>query len=409
MRSSLVLGLGLTGALAVCPAARAPLAAQRAAASAASPLTFKSFGARLLEASDRGRHPDSNVVVSPVSAGLALSLTLLGARGRTAADLARALGLPGDDRRALERNGAAFLAATRGRTDVELEIASAVWVDSAARPTPGFAASAAAWRATVGSMDHASPDAVEAINRWAKRATHGKVAGILDQPLSNAAMLFVANAVYFKGKWLEPFDKATTRARDFTLTSGRRIRVPAMDRTGRIAYRREAGFQVVRLPYRGERVAMYVILPDRGTSLRALEQRFVAREWPASLAERDERDVHLVLPKLHVEQTHDLVPILSTLGAGVALDCRRADFRDMAVARARGKSLPLCIGKVAQTVYLDVDEEGTVAAAVTGAEILSDSSVAHPPLEFVVDRPFLFMLRDERTGANLFVGSIGRP
>jgi serine protease inhibitor len=373
-----------------------------------SSLTFGPFGARLLAAAADGRDPDLNIVLSPVSAGVALSLVLLGARGNTEAALGNSLGTEGLDRAALERAGAAFLAAVRGRTDVQLEIANAVWVDDRARLTPTFQVSAATWRAMVGTLPLASPTALGPINRWADRATHGKITSILDQPLEPGAALFIANAVYFKGKWLKPFHKGETQLRDFTLASGKRIRIPAMQRAGALGYRREPGYQVARLPYRGGRVAMYVILPDSGTAPGVLERRFADRGWPASLAKHDERDVFLVLPKLHVEQMLDLRPLLHTLGADIALDCRRADFQDLAVARAGGTRLPLCIGAAVQKVFLDVDEKGTEAAAVTGISVKSDSAPP-PPIPFIVDRPFLFVLRDERSGADLFVGSIRKP
>jgi len=379
------------------------------ATSVAPALTFGPFGARLLSAAVGRRDPDSNTVLSPVSAGLALSLALLGARGSTAAALASVLGTAGLDRPTLERRGGALLAAARGRTDVQLEIASAIWVDSAARLAPGFAASAAMWQATVGTLRLAAPAAIVPINRWADSVTHGKIPSILVEPLPDTTVLFLANAVYFKGRWLDPFEKSATRPRDFTLGSGRRVRVPAMEQRGSFAYRREPGYQVVRLPYRGGRTALYVILPDSGVALGALERQFAARGWPGLLVARDKRDVHLVLPKLHVELALDLKPLLDTLGAGIALDCRRADFRDLAVASASNEVLSLCVGRAVQRVYLEVDEEGTEAAAVTGLAMMGFTAVPPPPLDFIVDRPFLFVLRDEQSGADLFVGSIRRP
>jgi serpin B len=249
---------------------------------------------------------------------------------------------------------------------------------------------------------------VRTINRWADRATHGRIKGLLDEPLPAATRLMLANAVYFKGKWADAFDASATRPREFLLASGRRIRVPAMERTGRLAYQRANGFQVVRLPYRGGRSAMYIILPDSGVGTRTLMQQFAAKGWPKTLAKGPERDVHLVLPKFHVEASLDLRKPLEQLGAGIAFDPRRADFRDLAVARSNGAPLPLCVDKAEQKVYIDVSEEGTEAAAVTGLTVVV-TSAPPPPMNFVVDRPFLFVLRDEEGGSDLFVGRIGRP
>jgi hypothetical protein len=123
--------------------------------------------------------------------------------------------------------------------------------------------------------------------------------------------------------------------------------VPAMQRTGTIAFRRDNGYQMVRLPYKGDRTAMYVILPDSG-GVGPLLSRFARQGWPASLTARDNRRVHLVLPRLHVEHTLDLQPVLNGIGAGIAFDCDRADFRDLATDNHGKAMAKLCIGKASQ-------------------------------------------------------------
>lgn len=119
--------------------------------------------------------------------------------------------------------------------------------------------------------------------------------------------------------------------------------------------------------------------------------------------------MHVVLPRFHSEVTTDLGDPLVTLGLRIAFDCDSADFGGMARATVASRPMPLCIGKAMQKAYIDVDEEGTEAAAVTGIGMLTASSLPPPPIEFIVDRPFLFVLRDEMTGADLFVGRIARP
>jgi serpin B len=371
-------------------------------------LSFDRFGARFLASVIDESGTDTNVVFSPVSAGHTLSLALLGARGATAEALAQLLDLPSMDRRVLEQRGARSAALVARRTDVQLEIANAIWVDTSARLAPTFAASATRWNATVGTLALTSPEAVRTINRWADRATHGRIKELVDEPLPGESRLMITNAVYFKGKWADPFEAEATRPREFLLASGRRIQVPAMERTGRLAYQRTNGFQVVRLPYRGGRSAMYVILPDSGVSTLTLAKQFASKGWPTTLAKGAERDVHLMLPKFHVETTFDLRQPLEKLGAGVAFDPLRADFGDLAVARANGASLRLCIDRAEQKVFIDVSEEGTEGAAATGI-VAVDTAAPPPPLNFIVDRPFLFLLRDEASGSDLFVGRIGRP
>lgn len=372
-----------------------------------SSLTFSALGSRLLSvAASRTGSTDSNTVLSPVSAGLALSLTSMGARGATAGAMSHVLGTAELSRTQLADAGAAMLAASRDRRDVQLEIANAVWIDSAAALTPEFRASVAAWHSRSGVIALHSTRALAAINQWTDSATDGKIERLLTEPLPDTTVMFVGSAVYFKGKWAQPFDKSATRPRDFTLTSGRKISVSAMSRSGRSDYWRESGYQMLRIPYGGGLVSMYVILPD-SNNIAALEASFAQSGWPRTNANRQNRPVDLVLPKLHVEQELDLIPSLRRLGAGIAFDCNRADFRDLAVAR-NGREIPLCIGKVVQKVYLDVNEEGTQAAAVTGIGVVTTTAI-EAPVKFVVDRPFLIVIRDDKSGADLFVGSIMHP
>jgi serpin B len=296
-----------------------------------------------------------------------------------------------------------------GRTDVTLEMANAIWVDTRVTPTPNFSASTARWHATTASLPLATPKAMEAINHWADSVTHKKIKTILSEPLDDKVRLFIANAVYFKGKWLEPFEKSATRPGEFTLPSGKRITVPRMTRLANIGYRRTAGFQTIRLPYRTGKTAMYIVLPDVGVSFDAVVRQLNAGNWAPSAPLTDAPQVHVVLPRFHSELEIELEDPLAKLGADIAFDCGRADFTGMAVAHS-GSRTPLCIGRVLQKVYIDLDEEGTEAAAVTGISVVATSAViAPPPIEFVVDRPFLFVLRDETTGADLFVGRIAHP
>ena len=372
-------------------------------------LPLGAFGSRLFATIVAQRGPDSNTVLSPVSAGLALSLARFGARGATAAALDQVLGIAPLDQQTIERRGADMMAYLSGRSDVTLELANAIWVDTAAVPTPTFLASTARWHARTTTLPLASPRAVKAINHWADSVTHGKIATIVDQPIPDTTRLFIANAVYFKGKWLDPFEKSETRPGEFTLPSGKRITVPRMNRVAGIGYRRDSGYQSIRLPYRTGKVAMYIVLPDSGVTFDAVARRLAAGHWAPSAPLIDERPVHVVLPRFHSEVTTDLGDPLVTLGLRIAFDCHSADFTGMARATIPTRPMPLCIGKALQKAYIDVNEEGTEAAAITGIGVITDSSAPPPLIEFIVNRPFLFVLRDEMTGTDLFVGRIARP
>jgi serpin B len=373
-------------------------------------LPLKAFGSRLFATlvSQRGR--DSNTIISPLSAGMALSLARFGARGATAEALDRVLDMCELDRPTIEKRGAQMMSDLLRRTDVTLEMANAIWVDTTVTPTPSFGASIATWHAMTASIPLATSKALDAINHWVDSVTHKKINTILSDPLDESARLFIANAVYYKGKWLEPFDKSETQPGDFTLPSGKRITVPRMSRVSNVAYWRASGFQTIRLPYRTGKTAMYIVLPDPGMSFDEVARRLDAADWAPSTPYAEVRAVHLVLPRFHSELALELEDPLRKLGAGIAFDCGRADFSGMVSFDGSARRSDLCIGRALQKAYIDVDEEGAEAAAVTGLTIQLSSAVSLlPSIEFVVDRPFLFVLRDETTGADLFVGRIAHP
>ncbi|HEY4130025.1 MAG TPA: serpin family protein, partial [Gemmatimonadaceae bacterium] len=366
-------------------------------------------GARFVRELARSRPADSNTVLSPVSAAFALSIPLLGARGATAREISTTVGVQDLDSAARQRRTAAAMTSGNGRRDVELSIANALWVDTLVRLVPSFGDAIAVYHASIRALPLSAPSTVDAINAWADSASHGKITKILKEPFADTTRLFIANAVYFKAKWLDHFEKSESRRRDFRLSPGQVVQVDAMERTSYIGYRRRDGYQMIRLPYRGGRYAMYLVLPDSSRPIDAVEQEFAQHGWPSSLHSADFRQVHHVIPRLHVAESYDLAPALKSLGIRLAFDCDRANFSGIAIDNGRGDRVPLCITRATQTVYLDVDEEGTEAAAVTGLTEATITSLGPPPIQFIIDRPFLFAIRDELTGADLFAGVIARP
>jgi hypothetical protein len=225
------------------------------------------FGRKLFVDAVGGRSRDSNTVMSPISAALALSIVRIGARGATAASFDDLLGATSRNAHPITTAGPATISALNSRTDVVLEIANAVWVDSSMMLVPAFRRELDRWRARVSTLSLKSDASMKAINHWTDSVTHGKISSILSAPLPDTTRLFVENAVYFKGKWLRPFEKSATQPGPFTLLNGQTITVPRMSQGDVMAYRRLPNAQLVRVPYRTGKVAMYIILPDSGTSL----------------------------------------------------------------------------------------------------------------------------------------------
>lgn len=367
---------------------------------------YERFGARLLADLARRRGSDSNTVISPLSAGMALALVAGGASDATYAALTRVIEVGTLDATLLAQRDSLLLLALSHRSDVTLEVANALWLSLSYRVRPAYVAKAShAYVSRVSTVDLTTDAAVGVVNGWVAEKTHGKIPTILAGPLSDTTALVVTNAVYFHGLWLKAFDSAATRPLAFHIRPGAAVLVPGMERTAEIGYFRGAAMQAIRLPYRGGRAALYVILPDSGTRVEDAESLLASGGLPPLASAYSFRDVHLRLPRVHAEATMGLETSLMALGAAIAFDCGKADFRAMLILIAGQNA---CIGSITQKTYIDIDEKGTEAAVVTAIGMVTTTgvSVPPPPIEFIVDRPFLIVLRDEVSGVALFMGRI---
>lgn len=393
----------------------------------ASGFSYASFGIGLLRAAVARSGPDSNRILSPFGAGQALAVALLAARDSTELAMRETLRAEGLSARSMAGRNRWMNDHFAGRSDLILKVANAVWVDTSEKLKPDFEATAAReYQAAVREIPLTSPEVVALLNRWADSTTAGRIRAVRDKPFPRSTSVVLTNAVYLKSTWLTPFDRELTKDRPFTRSSGGRLSLPAMETTALMGYRRGESFQAIRLSYKAGLTALYVVLPDSGRSALYVLDRLATNGWPMPSGREDAREVHLLLPKVHVEQATNLIPPLTALGMGIAFDSTRADFAGLVQPRADrppecpplsrvGTRLGLTctlhfISGAGQHIYFDMDEEGTEAAAVTAVEMgFVVTSVPPPPLQFIVDRPFLFALRDERTGAFLFVGYVADP
>lgn len=382
-----------------------PWQVPREAAVSADTTDFAAFGVALFrQMADAA--PDSNVVVSPVSAGLALGMLVNGAEGGTRDGILRALAAGGMDVAALDAANAALVDALR--TDsVELAIANSLWAQEGMAFAPAFLErNRRFYDAEVATVDFGDPATAARINRWASDHTNGRITRMLEPPLDPALVLYLMNAVYFKGRWVDEFAERATRPMPFHAPGGT-VQRPMMHRTGDYGYREGDGFRAVRLPYRGGRFAMYVLLPDSGASLTALRERMTGDAWAEWMRGYQVREVALAMPSYRMSVAMDLKPPLAALGMEEAFDPARANLRAMFAPGALGNGNAF-VSEAKQKVFIEVDEEGTEAAAVTGIGV-GVTSMPPPPVPFTVDRPFLLAIRDDRTGALLFVGQVVDP
>jgi len=364
-----------------------------------------SFGFRLF-GELRRQQAQQNTFVSPASIALGLAMTYNGAAGETKEALAQALAVPGLSLDDFNRANAALLAALRGADpSVKLAVADSLWGRQGVHFRRAFlAANRQSYGAKVTTLDFADPRAAETINAWVRKGTDGRIDKIVEQ-VSADAMLFLINAIYFKGQWTDKFDRNLTREKPFTLPDSRRETVPLMSRDDEFLYLETAAFQAVELPYGKQRMSLYVFLPAGSSSLSAFCAQLNANRWDAWVAQFSHREGHLELPRFRLEYAVQLNEALSALGMGAAFDKGRADFAGMS-------DVPLYIAEVLHKTFVELNEEGTEAAAVTAVEMAP--TVVAPeyrpkPFTMVVDRPFFCAIRDNQTGVLPFLGAIVEP
>lgn len=248
------------------------------------------------------------------------------------------------------------------------------------------------------------------INGWVARKTEDKIPKILDSlKPDNAAVL--VNAIYFKARWQAVFNKAATKNETFHLTRSQRVQVPMMARTGDYALAARSGYRAVRLPYEIAALGLVVVLPDESEELAAVGRRLDANEltelFAALRAASAHRQVALALPRFKADYAASLVAPFRQAGMTRAFDCASADFSGMTEGRA---SDGLCIGAILHRAVIEVAEETTEAAAATAIAVWRHAEPRpQTPESFRVDRPFLFYLVDDASGAILFQGRIADP
>jgi serpin B len=370
---------------------------------------------------------DENAFFSPLSIGAALSALALGARGQTAKELCQLLGLPRDDPSYAPRVAGLLegLSRRRGQAWEEdertgegrvverdiftLRIANALFVQSGYSIEIAYREALASQMETdMVELDFARrSEAASQVNRWIERETHGKIGHLVSaDAIHDLTRLILANAVYFLAEWRYPFEPDATRPAPFFLlpnSTRETVQVPMMRTTEYFACTVDArlALRAVELPY--DAMSMLVILPEPGRFSR-VEARLDAELVARVVGRLEDRRISLEFPRFTLETEYGLTGPLSRLGVRAAFDPRSADFTGI-TAHPEG----LAVDNVLHMARIRVDEHGTEAAAAT-AEIMDGlSEEPEEPLPFIVNRPFIFCIRDPETEAILFVGRVTDP
>lgn len=349
--------------------------------------------------------PGENIFISPSSVAMALAMTYNGAQGETSQAMAQALLLEG---MSLEEINKAFadLKTILQNPDPEvlLAIANSLWAREGVAFNEDFLARTSDYfGAEVTALSFDDPEAADMINRWVKEQTRNKIAQIVEPPINPETILFLINAIYFKGEWSVPFDPQHTRDLPFYRADGTQKQHPMMFRGGNFDYLDHEQFQAISLPYgENERVSMYIFLPAEGTTLDDFHSSLNVESWNLWMNSFEEKAGEITLPRFKFEYESSLNTALKALGMGIAFDEAAADFSGM-------RPIPpnLFISNVKHKTIIEVNEEGTEAAAVTSVEI---GITSVPELfQMTVDQPFFFAIVDNMTGIILFMGSVEEP
>jgi serpin B len=370
--------------------------------------------------------PGQNLFLSPSSVSVAVGLAYRGAVGKTADELNRTLHFGAPPADYIRSDGQLLAAMNFSGAGRQLHTANAVWVQSGMPLQVDFEADVARYaKAGFQRVDFAvDPDSARrTINRWAEDATHEKIKDLLHEgDLTSKTAAVLVNAIYWKGKWTQPFDSAATKPGPFTLVGGRKVTTSLMhlDYQEFHVIERE-GIKAISLPYQGGEISMVVLLPGTRTDLDQFEQKLTwpeLRRWIFDLKDAREQQTLLTLPKLHLDWRRDLASDIAEMGAPFAFS-DNADFSGIAKLPYPGGN-PLAtnlkITHIFHQTTIDVEEKDTEAAAATAVvieEIMVTSAKkgkpAPPPFVFRADHPFLFALVDSRTDMILFMGRYVTP
>jgi len=347
-----------------------------------------------------------DLFLSPFSIQTALAMCAAGARGETRRVMAELIGAP-ESIAAQNREYAAMIASVNnaGGGHVELTTANALWVQQGEPLLPEYQKAVLDYYGGACSeLDFRGlPDAaVAAINGWVKIRTAGKIKDLIQRELITAdTRLILTNAIHFKGKWADEFDKSHTWDEDWHGAGGAQ-KAALMHKRGAYRYFERADFQALDIPYKGDELSLLVVLPKKANGLAALESRWSGENlYQQVTGSLTYEEVILSLPRFKLETTLQLKPILFKMGAALAFS-DNADFTGISAT-------PLKISEVVHKAFVDVNEEGTEAAAATGVLMAKCAAVAVEPKSFVADHPFLFMIRQTKTNQVLFSGRVLDP
>lgn len=339
------------------------------------------------------------VVISPLSASIALSMAANGAGDNTLDEMLTVMGFKSATAKGLNAYyKMALKMLLSADPDVQMNLANSIWVDDGFSVLKPYVKNLKKnYNAQASVLDFASPDAARTINAWCSEKTEGKIDEVITQ-IDPGMMMFLINALYFKGEWALPFDPAHNVTSKFSNANGNVKDVEMMNLTSDLPYFRNTEVSMVELDYGNGSFAMDIILPEEGISTKDVIKDISSKRFQGWVKYLGTEEVNVRLPKFKLEYSTSLVNSLCRLGMPEAFTSQ-ADFRFMSHS-------PLMIGTVNQKTFIEVNEQGSEAAAVTVIGMMKSSFNPEGPKKFHVDRPFIFTIREKSSGIILFVGEV---
>jgi len=362
------------------------------------------FGIELFKQINANQEVDTNTLVSPVSVSLALAMTYNGAAGDTKTAMEQTLHLENLSKAQINESYRTLMKALLSvDPKVTMELANSIWYEAQFSVEEDFIdVNREYYDAQVASLDFAAPGAVDIINQWCSDKTHGKIEEMIDF-VPPAAVMYLINALYFNGTWKYEFDRSLTGSQPFYQENGQEIAADMMHLEGDLNYLSNELFQAIELPYGRGNYSMVCLLPYDDMAVDELIGQITADRWDQWMGDFTRQGCNLALPKFKFGFSDSLNAMLSNMGMGIAFDPLRADFSGI------NPLSQLFINRVLHKTFIEVDEKGTEAAAVTVVEMRENSSSSGSPIPITFDRPFVFAIREVTTGTIVFVGKLVKP
>lgn len=353
-----------------------------------------------------GQDTYTNTSISGTSAYIALCMLANGAKSPCLEEMMTAMGLDGQDIKTINQLNSKFIHKQYG-DDINIVNSNSVWVGKDAMLVDDFANTMETqYSATAEKIDFSDEKSPETINGWVEKSTNGKIKDLVSYDEIKDALMMLINALYLKAPWTNTFNSKLTSDQDFVTLPGKSVKVKMMNRVGFYQYHKGDGFDIVRLPYgQKEELAMYIVLPEAKDGLITLSEFFDRKEFELQLAKMKDTEINLQLPRTKIEFEADLVPLLKKMGMNAIFDSSISDLSGM-VANPQNAFVSL----IKHKTYINIDEAGTEAAAVTAVEMVGSAAPGEKePKEFKVDHPFMTIIRDEATGEVVFSAFVTEP